>query len=232
MGVIGVPRRLELMVDTVLYFDDTDRGYRFLRSAKNRFGPTGELGIFEMTGEGLRPVSDPGQYFRPEGNPESGRMLTVSMEGTRPLVVEVQALVTPSQYGTPQRSATGLPSRRLKMLVAVLEKKIGFSMGDQDVFVNVAGGLRLDDPGTDLAVAAALASSARDRVLPPGAVGLGEIGLTGRVRRPSRATRRVREARRLQYEPLLSAPLENGDVEPGDDLHSVEHLRDALEVLA
>jgi len=231
-GDIGGPRRLEHMVDTVLYFDDSARGYRFLRSAKNRFGPTGELGIFEMTGEGLRPVPDPGQYFRPEGDPQSGRMLTVSMEGSRPLVVEVQALVTPSRYGTPQRSATGLASRRLVMLVAVLEKKLGLEMGDRDVFVNVAGGLRLDDPGTDLAVALALASSRRDHVLPAGAVGLGEIGLTGRVRPPSQASRRIREARRLQYEPVVTAPPPH-DVS-GDDgaLQSVDDLRGAMEALA
>lgn len=229
-GDIGGPKRLEHMVDTVLYFDDSDRGYRFLRSAKNRFGPTGELGIFEMTGEGLKPVSDPGQYFRPDGNPDSGRMLTVSLEGSRPLVVEVQALVTPSQYGTPQRSATGLPSRRLVMLVAVLEKKLGFPMGSQDVFVNVAGGLRLDDPGTDLAVALALASSFGDTVLPAGAVALGEVGLTGRIRPSSQTRRRIREARRLQYEPVLT-PTAEGVEEDDGVLRIVDDLKRAIDVL-
>ncbi|MFB6356187.1 MAG: DNA repair protein RadA, partial [bacterium] len=165
-GDIGGPRRLEHMVDTVLYFDDNDSGHRFIRSAKNRFGPTGELGIFEMTAEGLDPIQDPGEHFCSPDRGENGCMLTVSMQGSRPLLVEIQALVTPSQYGTPQRTATGFPRKRLLMLIAVLEKQQGLPLGGQDVFLNVAGGLSLDDPAVDLAAASAIMSSYNARPLP------------------------------------------------------------------
>lgn len=212
-GKIGGPKRLEHMVDTVLYFDDSDRGYRFVRSAKNRFGPTGELGIFEMTETGLQPIANPGEYFCNTDGDASGRALTVALQGTRALMVEVQALVTPSQYGTPQRTATGLPEKRLRMLVGVLEKKLGLPLGTQDVILNVAGGLTLDDPGTDLAVTLAMMSSFHDRALPSRLVGLGELGLTGRLRSPAQVDRRHREAAQLNADPIVVG----GDDPPGGD---------------
>lgn len=217
-GDIGGPKRLEHMVDTVLYFDDSEEGYRFVRSAKNRFGPTGELGIFEMTENGLVPIDTPGEYFSSSQESEPGRALTVALEGTRAILVEIQALVTPSQYGTPQRTATGIRDKRLQMIVAVLEKKLDLPLGTQDIFVNVAGGLKLRDPGTDLAVALAIASSFQNRRLPNRAVSIGELGLTGRIRPPAQRTRRLREAEHLEANPVIGhlgddAPDSGMDVE-------------------
>lgn len=203
-GDIGGPKRLEHMVDTVLYFDDSDEGYRFIRSAKNRFGPTGELGIFEMTKSGLDPVDTPGEYFSSDGSPEAGRALTVALQGNRALLVEIQGLVTPSQYGTPQRTATGIKDKRLQMIVALLTKKLNLPLGSQDIFINVAGGLKLRDPGTDLAVAVALMSSFHDKPVPEKAVSVGELGLTGRIRSPAQLNRRVREAKHLEASPVIT----------------------------
>ncbi len=229
-GEIGGPKRLEHMVDTVLYFDDAQRGHRFLRSAKNRYGPTGELGIFEMSESGLEPIDDPGQYFCRTRDGQSGCMLTVALEGTRPLLVEVQSLVTPSQYGTPQRSATGLPHKRLLMHLAVLEKKMELPLGTQDVFVNVAGGLRLDDPGADLAVAMAIASSFRDVKLPPRTLGIGELGLTGQLRSPGQIETRLKEVKRLNSRNVLLAGTDDGsvDVEGVTRVNSVSEAADFL----
>lgn len=227
-GDIGGPRRLEHMVDTVLYFDDTERGYRFVRSAKNRFGPTGELGIFEMTSKGLVPISDPGEYFCSPDSRESGCMLTVSLEGTRPLLVEVQALVTPGRYGSPQRSATGFSRRRLTMLIAVLEKKLGLPLGEQDVFVNITGGLSLDDPAVDLAIAMSMVSSYRDEPLPKRSIGIGEVGLTGRIRSPAQLQRRLREANRLDPGPIVTG----GDPSnPDVDVSAISTIAEATNFL-
>lgn len=228
-GDIGGPRRLEHMVDTVLYFDDAERGFRFVRSAKNRFGPTGELGIFEMTSSGLDPIPDPGEYFCSPSAQESGCMLTVSLEGSRPLLVEVQALVSPGQYGSPQRSATGFPRKRLLMLIAVLEKKLGVPLGEQDIFVNVTGGLSLDDTAVDLAMAMSIVSSYKDEPLPRRSIGIGEVGLTGRVRSPGQIDRRLREARRLDPGPIVTGG------EPGEDsdggISSVSSIAEAVKHL-
>lgn len=227
-GEIGGPRRLEHMVDTVLYFDDTERGYRFVRSAKNRFGPTGELGIFEMTSRGLDPIGDPGEYFCSSTTRESGCMLTVSLEGTRPLLVEVQALVSPGRYGSPQRSATGFSRRRLMMLIAVLEKKLGLPLGEQDIFVNVTGGLSLDDPAVDLAIAMSMISSYRDEPLPRRSIGIGEVGLTGRIRSPAQLERRLREADRLNPGPIVTGgEPANGEVE----VSSISSIAEATKYL-
>lgn len=227
-GKIGGPKRLEHMVDTVLYFDDSDRGYRFIRSAKNRFGPTGELGIFEMTETGLEPIDNPGEYFCNTSDVASGRALTVALQGTRALMVEVQALVTPSQYGTPQRTATGLPEKRLRMLVAVLEKKLGLPLGTQDIILNVAGGLTLDDPGTDLAATLAILSSFHDTPLPPRLVGMGELGLTGRLRSPSQAERRHREAAQMNSEPIVIGGEEPPESETTVAVSDLDELSDNL----
>ncbi len=215
-GKIGGPKVLEHMVDTVLYFDDARAGHRFIRSAKNRFGSTGELGIFEMTGSGLEQITDPGQYFCGEEESRSGSVLTISLEGTRPLLVEVQALVSPSRYGTPQRSTTGYPRKRLSMVLAVLEKHVGMDMGTQDVYVNVAGGLSLDDPGADLAVALAAASSYEESHPPDRLVALGEVGLTGELRSPGQLDQRIRELRRLPDSALLIGGGSAPDSHEGD----------------
>ncbi len=229
-GKIGGPRRLEHMVDTVLYFDDARRGYRLIRSVKNRFGPSGEIGLFEMTGEGLKPISDPGSYFRSSDRSESGCALTVTLEGSRPLLVEVQALVAPTRYGTPQRSTTGYPARRLYMMLAVLEKKLQLPLGDQDVFVNVTGGLSLEDPGADFAVALAVMSSAHDSPLPSQTAATGEVGLTGEIRPPAQADRRIKECRRLNCEPVFIGGNPD-DIKNSDNIHCSGTIAEAARVL-
>ncbi len=223
-GDIGGPKRLEHMVDTVLYFDDSDEGYRLIRSAKNRFGPTGELGIFEMTESGLKPIETPGEYFSGDDEHLPGRALTIALQGTRALLVEIQGLVTPSRYGTPQRTATGVKEKRLQMIVAVLEKKLDLPLGTQDIFVNVAGGLTLRDPGTDLAVALVIVSSFRDTSLPKKGVSVGELGLTGRVRTASQLNRRLREAQHLNASPIITPPAKDL---PVSDTLGVDTIQDA-----
>lgn len=200
-GMIAGPKVLEHMVDTVLQFEgESVYTYRILRAVKNRYGSTNEIGVFEMAEEGLREVLNPSEVFLAQRNiEESGTAVVATMEGTRPLLVEVQALVTPTSYGVPQRSATGLDYRRLQMILAVLEKRLGLHLGQYDVFVNIAGGLRLDDPGVDLGVAAAIVSSFRDKAIAPDLVLMGEIGLTGEVRTVSFAEVRLREAQKLGF---------------------------------
>ncbi len=229
-GKIGGPRRLEHMVDTVLYFDDARRGYRLIRSVKNRFGPSGEIGLFEMTGKGLLPISDPGSYFRSSDRRASGCALTITLEGSRPLLVEVQALVAPSRFGTPQRSTTGYPARRLYMMLAVLEKKLQLPLGDQDVFVNVTGGLSLEDPGADFAVALAVLSSSHDQPLPPQTTAVGELGLTGELRPPSQADRRIKECLRLNCEPVFIGG-NSEDIKNAGEVHCSRTIAQAAEVL-
>jgi DNA repair protein RadA/Sms len=200
-GNIAGPKVLEHIVDTVLQFEgERIYSYRILRAAKNRYGSTNEIGVFEMSEDGLREVSNPSEVFLSQRNTgESGTAVTAAMEGTRPLLVEVQALVSPSSYTTPQRSATGLDYRRLQMIVAVLEKRLGVNLGKHDVFVNIAGGLKLDDPAIDLAVAAAIVSSFRDIAIEPELVLIGEIGLTGEVRSVISIEQRVSEAQKLGF---------------------------------
>lgn len=200
-GMIAGPKVLEHMVDTVLQFEgESVYTYRILRAVKNRYGSTNEIGVFEMAEEGLREVSNPSEVFLSQRNSgESGTAVVATMEGSRPLLVEVQALVTPTSYGVPQRSATGLDYRRLQMILAVLEKRLGLRLGQYDVFVNIAGGLKLDDPGVDLGVAAAIVSSYRDKPIPPELIVMGEIGLTGEVRTVSFAEVRLREAHKLGF---------------------------------
>ncbi len=204
-GMIAGPKVLEHMVDTVLQFEgESVYTYRILRAVKNRYGSTNEIGVFEMAEEGLREVANPSEVFLAQRNTgESGTAVVATMEGTRPLLVEVQALVTPTSYGVPQRSATGLDYRRLQMILAVLEKRLGLRLGQFDVFVNIAGGLRLDDPGVDLGIAAAIVSSFRDKSLPPELVLMGEIGLTGEVRTVSFAEVRLREAQKLGFSTVV-----------------------------
>ncbi len=206
-GGIAGPKTLEHIVDTVLYFEgDAALDYRLLRATKNRFGSVDELGVFEMTGAGLVPVLNPSALFlaaRSEGT--AGSAITALIEGTRPVLVEVQALAAPSGYGTPQRVATGMDPRRLAVILAILERRAGIAFGTVDVFVQVTAGVRLTEPGADLAVAAALVSSIRDRPTPADALYLGELGLGGEVRPLGGAERRLAEAARMGFRQVFGS---------------------------
>ncbi|HTR96627.1 MAG TPA: DNA repair protein RadA [Candidatus Acidoferrales bacterium] len=200
-GAVAGPRVLEHMVDAVLYLEgERYQHYRVLRAAKNRFGSTNELGVFEMLETGLREVPNPSEAFlSPGGGAGPGVAVVASLEGSRPLLVEVQALVSGSYYGTPQRVTRGFDPRRLAVLLAVLERRVGLKLGRHDVFVSVTGGLTLDDPGTDLGVALAVASSFRSRPLLERTLALGELSLSGELRRVARLEARLREAARLGF---------------------------------
>lgn len=198
-GSIAGPKVLEHIVDVVLHFEgDKLYAYRILRTIKNRFGSTDEIGIYEMRSNGMRSVENPSELLLSQNEDDlSGIAVAASMEGMRPLLIEVQALVSPAIYGNPQRSATGFDLRRLSMLLAVLEKRCGLAYGQQDVFLNLAGGLRITDPALDLAVVAALISSRQDISLPDHMAFIGEVGLSGEVRSVSRVEQRIQEASRL-----------------------------------
>ena len=200
-GSLAGPKTLEHMVDTVLQFEgDRHLSYRILRTTKNRFGSTSELGIYEMQGDGLRQVSNPSEILLSQrAESLSGMAIAATLEGNRPLLVEVQALVTPAAYGTPQRSATGFDAKRLQMLLAVLEKRAGLRLGQHDVFLNIAGGLRLDDPALDLAVCAAVVSSLNDLPVGGDVCLAAEVGLSGEVRAVSRLDQRLAEAEKLGF---------------------------------
>src|SRR5919204_1697317 len=193
-GAIAGPRVLEHLVDCVLHFEgDRYREHRVLRAVKNRFGSTNELGVFEMTGAGLVGVADPSELFGRVDEDQPGSAVVCALEGTRPLLLEIQALVAPTDLGMPRRVATGVDPKRLAMIVAVLGRHAGVALGQADVFVNVAGGVRIDEPGADLGIALAIASAARNAHLRPGLACFGEIGLTGRIRPASQADRRLEE---------------------------------------
>jgi DNA repair protein RadA/Sms len=204
-GSIAGPKILEHMVDTVLQFEgDRHYAYRILRTIKNRFGSTSELGIYEMTGDGMRGVNNPSEILMtPKEDRLSGIAIAATIEGMRPLLIEVQALVTQSVYGTPQRTVSGFDLRRLQLLLAVLEKKGGFHFGVKDVFLNIAGGLKVEDPSIDLAVLCALLSSYEDVPLPPHVCFAGEVGLSGEVRAVHRVEQRIAEAEKLGFEKII-----------------------------
>ena len=204
-GSIAGPKLLEHMVDTVLQFEgDQHYAYRILRTTKNRFGSTAELGIYEMTGVGMKPVANPSDILINQKEEQlSGIAIGATMEGLRPLLVEVQALVTPSVYGTPQRTASGFDLRRLQLLLAVLEKRGGFHFGTKDVFVNIAGGLKIEDPAIDLAMVMALLSSYEDMPLSQKTCFAGEIGLSGEIRAVNRIDQRISEAEKLGFEKII-----------------------------
>ena len=204
-GTIAGPKILEHMVDTVLQFEgDRHYAYRMLRTLKNRFGGTSELGIYEMTSEGMKVVTNPSAFLIAQRNDAlSGSTIAASMEGMRPLLIEVQALVTQSVYGTPQRTVTGFDLRRLQLLLAVLEKRGGFAFGMKDVFVNIAGGLKIEDPSMDLAIILALLSSFEDLPLPQGICFAGEVGLNGEIRAVNRIQQRIAEAEKLGFEKII-----------------------------
>jgi DNA repair protein RadA/Sms len=214
-GQIAGPKVVEHMVDTVLYFEG-ERGHHFriLRAVKNRFGPTDEIGVFEMTGKGLAEVANPSALFLghsgEDGEPVSGSAVFAGIEGTRPLLVEIQALVTETSFGTPRRAVVGWDAGRLAMILAVLEARAGTSFGPFDVYLNVAGGLRISEPAADLAVAAALLSARLDTPLPRQTVFFGEIGLSGTVRPVNLAEARLKEAAKLGFTGAVTSHLPNG----------------------
>ncbi|MEJ7736036.1 MAG: DNA repair protein RadA [Chitinophagaceae bacterium] len=204
-GAIAGPKILEHMVDTVLQFEgDRHYAYRILRTLKNRFGSTAELGIYEMTGEGMKPVINPSEILITQKEDQlSGIAIAATIEGLRPLLIEAQALVTQSVYGTPQRTVSGFDLRRLQLLLAVLEKRGGFHFGIKDVFLNIAGGLKIEDPSTDLAVLCALLSSYEDNPLPMHFCFAGEVGLSGEIRAVNRIEQRIAEAEKLGFEKII-----------------------------
>ena len=199
-GVVAGPRVLEHMVDTVLYFEgDRHAAYRILRGVKNRFGSTNEIGVFEMRQDGL--VENPSEYMlsgKPEG--ASGSVVACSMEGTRPILLEVQALVCHSNFGIPRRTAAGTDFNRVNLLMAVLEKRLGLKLGDCDAYVNIAGGIKMNEPAIDLGIVLALISSYKDKPIDEKTICFGEVGLSGEVRAVNMAEQRVQEAKKLGFE--------------------------------
>jgi len=234
-GSIAGPKALEHIVDTVLYFEgDRHHNHRIIRATKNRFGAANEIGIFEMTGEGLRAVGNPSEVFlqeRPEG--ASGSVVTVCMEGTRPMLVEVQALVTGTKFGTGRRMAQGFDYNRTSLLIAVIEKRVGFQLANDDVFINVAGGLEIDEPAADLGVIAAISSSFRNLQIPPDTAVFGEVGLTGEVRGVLQAETRAREAQTLGFKKLILPASNKKGLEKllGMRVVGVKNLEEALDEL-
>ena len=204
-GVLAGPKILEHMVDTVLYFEgDLHHTYRILRAVKNRFGSTNELGIFEMNNDGLSEVANPSEIFLEERLQDAtGSAVVVSLEGTRPILVEIQALITPTVFGNAQRTATGLNRNRVSLIMAVLEKRANLLLQNQDAYLKAAGGVKLDEPAIDLAIAVAIASSYRDRGTQPTDAFVGELGLTGEVRRVNRIEQRVAEAAKLGFKRIF-----------------------------
>lgn len=234
-GALAGPRVLEHIVDTVLYFEG-DRGhtFRILRAVKNRFGSTNEIGVFEMVASGLQPVANPSALFlaeRPQDVPGSAVVATV--EGTRPILVEVQALVSPTAFGTPRRTTLGVDPNRVALLIAILEKKMGLQLLGHDVFVNVAGGVRIDEPAVDLGVAAAIASSFLDRPIAANTLLLGELGLTGEVRAVGHAEIRAREGAKLGFSTCVVPEASRRQVAGLADVrfHGVASLSEAWDVL-
>ena len=204
-GSIAGPKLLEHIVDAVLQFEgDRNYTYRILRTIKNRFGSTDEMGIYEMQANGLREVSNPSELLLSQNEENlSGTAVTATMEGMRPMLIESQALVTTAVYGTPQRTATGFDLRRLSMLLAVLEKRMGFPFGQNDVFLNIAGGIKVDDPAIDLGIVAALISSLEDISIPSDVCFAGEVGLSGEIRAVNRIDQRIQEADRLGFKQIF-----------------------------
>ena len=204
-GFIAGPKVLEHMVDTVLYIEgEANHAFRILRAVKNRFGPTNEIGVFEMKGSGLVEVINPSEFFLSgRTQPASGSVVMPSIEGSRPILIELQALVVPTNFGVPRRTAQGVDANRVSLLVAVMEKRLGVHLNNQDIFLNIAGGMKVEEPGVDLGVIAAISSSFRDKVIDPEMAVFGEVGLGGVVRGVSQPEVRVKEAARLGFKRIL-----------------------------
>ncbi|HLX67396.1 MAG TPA: magnesium chelatase domain-containing protein, partial [Puia sp.] len=235
-GGIAGPKILEHMVDTVLQFEgDRHYAYRILRTLKNRFGSTSELGIYEMTGEGMRGVANPSELLITQKEDQlSGIAIAASIEGLRPLLIEVQALVTQSVYGTPQRTVSGFDGRRLQLLLAVLEKRGGFHFGVKDVFLNIAGGLKVEDPSIDLAVLCALLSSYEDVPLSSRVCFAGEVGLSGEIRAVNRTEQRIAEAEKLGFEKIFVSKYNQKGltvIKPGIEVVPVSRVEEVYRIL-
>ena len=234
-GVVAGPRVLEHMVDTVLYFEgDRHASYRILRSVKNRFGSTDEIGVFEMVTEGLREVKNPSEFMLEGRSADgSGSVVACAMEGTRPLLLETQALVTRSNFGMPRRTSAGVDYNRVNLLMAVLEKRLGYRLGDFDAYVNIAGGIRLNEPAVDLAICMALVSSFKDITIDRETVLFGEVGLGGEVRAVSMADQRIREAKKLGFKRVIM-PISNArniKEVPNFEVIGVSTVKEAVEKL-
>jgi DNA repair protein RadA/Sms len=233
-GTIAGPRVLEHMVDAVVYLEgERFHQFRILRAVKNRFGSTDEVGVFEMADVGLREVTNPSEVFLEERSEIApGSTVAVTMEGTRPILVEVQALATPTAFGLPRRNANGLDNSRLQLLVAVLQKRVGLGLGTQDVYANVVGGLRVMEPAIDLAVAVGIASSLKDRPVDRHAVVIGEVGLSGELRSVNQLDRRISEAARLGFTKVIvpdGARKSAGEVPPGINVIRCRTADEAIE---
>ena len=234
-GFIAGPKVLEHMVDTVLYIEgEASHAFRILRAVKNRFGSTNEIGVFEMKDSGLVEVPSPSEFFLSgRTQPTSGSVVMASIEGSRPILVEVQALVVSTPFGVPRRTAQGVDAYRVSLLVAVMEKRLGIRLIDHDVFLNVAGGMKVEEPGADLGVIASIASSFKDKLIDPEMVVFGEVGLGGEVRGVSQSEVRVKEAARLGFKRCL-LPKQNQEKVKGAkgiELTGIQTVREAMEIL-
>ena len=234
-GFIAGPKVLEHMVDTVLYIEgEANHAFRILRAVKNRFGPTNEIGVFEMKGSGLVEVINPSEFFLSgRTQPASGSVVMPSIEGSRPILIELQALVVPTNFGVPRRTAQGVDANRVSLLVAVMEKRLGVHLNNQDIFLNIAGGLKVEEPGADLGVIAAISSSFRDKVIDPEMAVFGEVGLGGEVRGVSQPEVRVKEAARLGFKRILLPKPNQEKVKgvKGIELIGVKTVGEAIEKL-
>jgi len=234
-GSIAGPRVLEHIVDTVIYFEgEKGHSFRILRAIKNRFGSSNEIGVFEMTDEGLREIENPSELFlseRPEG--ATGTVVTASIEGTRPILLEFQALVSPATFGVPRRTSIGVDYNRVNLLIAVLEKKAGLHLLGMDVFVNVVGGLKITEPAADLAIVTALSSSLKDQAIDPHTIVFGEIGLSGEIRAVSQAELRLKEAQKIAFRRAI-IPKANAERLRGElsmEIIGVKEINEAMEYL-
>jgi DNA repair protein RadA/Sms len=231
-GNVAGPHVLEHMVDTVLYFEgDRHASYRILRAVKNRFGSTNEIGVFEMRGSGLEEVANPSEFMlngKPSGT--SGSVVACSMEGTRPILVEIQALVCQSNFGIPRRTSVGTDFNRVNLLMAVLEKKVGVHLATQDAYVNIAGGMHMTEPAIDLGISLAIVSSYKDIVIPDSVLAFGEVGLSGEVRAVSMAAQRVAEAKKLGFQTVILPEVCRSSVKEiqGVNLVFVSWIQDAI----
>lgn len=234
-GAVAGPRVLEHMVDTVLYFEgDRHASYRILRGVKNRFGSTNEIGVFEMREQGLVEVKNPSEFML-EGRPKdaSGTIVACSIEGTRPILVEIQALVSRTAFGMPRRTAAGTDYNRVNLLMAVMDKTLGLKLADQDAYINIAGGIKINEPAIDLGIILAIASSYRNKPIPEGIICFGEVGLSGEVRSVSMADQRVSEAKKLGFDTCILPKMCLKSVQnaSGIKLIGVKNVAEALEIL-
>jgi len=234
-GNIAGPRLLEHMVDTVLYFEgERHHTYRILRAVKNRFGSTNEIGIFDMKEEGLCEVVNASEVFLEDRTVDlPGTSIMASIEGTRPILVEIQSLLTPTSFGNPKRMSSGIDNNRLSLILAVLEKRMGFFMQNQDTYVKVTGGVRIDEPAVDLAIVASIVSSYKDKATPSRDVYMGEVGLTGEIRRISRIEERVKEAKKLGFTRAIvpKKNLSGWKIPTGIEVIGVETIKEAVTII-